>query len=60
MDLATQITNAYPELLENNYAAFSDGTIRLQDDSDGAGAYIAQWTYEKPIPEGLTLGKPSA
>jgi hypothetical protein len=34
--------------------------IILQDDSDGVGAYIAEWKYSKPIPEGLTLGKPSA
>ena len=57
MDLSTQIIEAYPELAENNYAAFSDGTIRLQDDADGLGAYIAKWEYTKPIPAGLKLGK---
>jgi hypothetical protein len=57
MDLSTQITNAYPELADNNYTAFSDGTIRLQDDADGLGAYIAIWKYTKPIPDGLKLGK---
>jgi len=56
MDLSTQITQAYPELADNNYAAFSDGTIRLQDDGDGV-AYIAKWEYSKPIPAGLKLGK---
>jgi hypothetical protein len=57
MDLSTQITEAYPELADNNYAAFSDGRIRLQDDADGLGAYIAKWEYAKPIPDGLKLGK---
>ena len=57
MDLSAQITNAYPELADNNYAAFGDGTIRLQDDADGLGAYIAKWNYTKPIPAGLKLGK---
>ena len=57
MDLSTQITQAYPELAENNFAAFSDGRIRLQDDADGLGAYIAKWEYSKPIPDGLKLGK---
>jgi len=57
MDLSTQITQAYPELAENNFAAFNDGTIKLRDDSDGLGAYIAKWQYSKPIPKGLKLGK---
>ena len=57
MDLSTQITNAYPELAQDDYAAFNNGTIRLQDDSDGLGAYIAKWEYSKPIPKGLKLGK---
>ena len=34
-----------------------NGTIKLQDDSDGLGAYIAKWEYSKPIPAGLKLGK---
>ena len=57
MTLLEQIIAAYPELSENDFA---NGSIRLQDDSDGEGAYIAKWEYSKPIPEGLTLGKPSA
>jgi hypothetical protein len=57
MDFFTQITNAYPEL---NSLDFSDqGLIRLQDDGDGI-QYIAKWEYSKPIPDGLTLGKPNA
>jgi hypothetical protein len=58
MDLYNQIIEAYPELTDEDFA--SRGKIRLQDDSDGVGAYIAKWEYSQPIPEGLTLGKPSA
>jgi hypothetical protein len=57
MDLYSKIKNAYPELDDKE---FWFGDIALQDDSDGVGAYIAKWEYSKPIPEGLTLGKPSA
>jgi hypothetical protein len=61
MELWEKIIAAYPELAENNFAEFTDiGSIKLQDDSDGSGAYIAKWEYTKPIPKGLKLGKPSA
>lgn len=56
MDLYTQIKNVYPDLDDNE---FMNGSIRLQDDGDGI-QYIAKWEYEHPIPQGLTLGKPSA
>lgn len=60
MDLYTQIINTYPELtITKDYDPFIDGTIRLKDDGDGV-QYIAQWNYSKPIPDGLTLGKPIA
>jgi hypothetical protein len=36
------------------------GLSGFNADSDGVGAYIAKWEYSKPIPSGLTLGKPSA
>jgi hypothetical protein len=55
MDLYSQIKKTYPELKESD---FTYGSIRIQDDSDGIGAYIAKWEYSKPIPEGLSLGKP--
>jgi hypothetical protein len=58
MTLYEKICQEYAELL--NSKLFADGTITLQDDSDGVGAYIREWNYSKPIPEGLTLGKPSA
>jgi hypothetical protein len=58
MNLYEKIITAYPELTDKD---FSDkGSISLQDDSDGVGAYIAKWEYSKPIPEGLSLGKPNA
>ena len=61
MELWEKIIAAYPELAENNFAEFTDkGLIKLQNDSDGVGAYISKWEYSKPIPEGLTLGKPVA
>lgn len=58
MTLYETIIAAYPELSNSN--EFIYGTIRLQNDSDGLGDYIAKWEYSKPIPDGLTLGKPNA
>lgn len=57
MNLYEAILTVYPELLD---IKLLDKYITLQDDSDGIGAYIAKWEYSKPIPEGLTLGKPVA
>ena len=57
MNLYEKIMEAYPELTDSHFG--NRGQIVLQDDSDGVGAYIAKWEYSKPIPEGLTLGKPS-
>lgn len=56
MNIYNEIIEAYPELI-NQPNLFFNGTITLQDDSDGKGAYIAKWEYSKPIPEGLHLGK---
>lgn len=53
MELSEQIKSAYPELEKE----FMDGTIVLQNDSDGEGDYIAVWNCEKQIPYGLKLGK---
>ena len=58
MTLFEEIIQAYPELIDSEL--FRNGTIHLQNDSDGLGDYIRVWNYSKPIPEGLTLGKPSA
>jgi hypothetical protein len=59
MELWEKITTAYPETADNNFAVFGN-QIMLQDDSDGLGAYIAKWEYSKPIPKGLSLGKPKS
>jgi len=50
------IIATYPEL--ENSLVFDKSIIHLQNDGDGLGDYIAKWEYSKPIPEGLTLGKP--
>ena len=55
MSLYQEIIKALPELTEKDFG--SGGTITLQNDSDGAGDYIAKWDYSKPIPAGLKLGK---
>ena len=59
MSIFDKIIESYPELAENQLKAFEQ-IIVLQDDTDGNGVYLAQWNYEKPIPDGLTLGKPTA
>ena len=56
MGLYEKIIAALPEL-ENNPQIFANGIIVLQDDSDGLGAYIREWNYEKPMPKGLSIGK---
>jgi len=57
MSLLEQLMEALPELTSKDFHPIF-GTILLQDDSDGQGAYIAKWEYSQPIPAGLTLGKP--
>jgi len=55
MDLWKTIVEFYPELTNDNFGP--QGNIRLQDDSDGQGAYILKWDYLKPLPKGLKVGK---
>ena len=55
MTIYEKIIETYPELTDTDFGSF--GTIALQDDSDGAGAYIAKWEYSKPLPAGLKVGK---
>lgn len=56
-DLYSQIIAVYPELtITETYCEFRNGRIRLQQDEDGI-QYIAKWDYDKPIPDGLKLGK---
>jgi hypothetical protein len=54
MTIYDQIIEAYPELSD---LKLFDANIILQNDSDGAGDYVAKWDYPKPIPNGLKLGK---
>jgi hypothetical protein len=56
MTLYDKIVAVYPELTNNN-DVFGFGIITLRNDADGSGDYIAEWNYEKPIPDGLKLGK---
>lgn len=57
MSLYDDLVAVYPELENENDIRFWSNTIVLQDDSDGAGAYIAKWEYSKPLPEGMKVGK---
>ena len=58
MELWEKIIEGYAEIKPSDN--FVELGIYLQDDADGQGAYIAKWNYSKPIPDGLTLGKPTA
>lgn len=55
-DLYTTIREYYPELTSEDFVP-ELGIIHLRDEGDGI-PYIYKWNYSKPIPEGLTLGKP--
>jgi len=44
-----QLRQLYPELTDEDFSFFN-GTITLQDDSDGKGTYIKFWNYIKPEP----------
>jgi hypothetical protein len=56
MSLFDNLLKALPELSANDFHP-TLGTIKLQDDSDGQGSYIAEWDYHLPIPQGFKLGK---
>jgi hypothetical protein len=52
MNLYEKIKAAYPALTDNDFIT----TIRLQNDSDGRGDYIAKWehpTLPRPTDEQL-------
>jgi hypothetical protein len=52
MTLVEKIKTLYPELQDNDFV----NTIRLQNDSDGRGDYIAAWnhpTLPRPTEEQL-------
>lgn len=46
MNLYEKIMAIYPQLTTQDFM----NTIRLQNDSDGKGDYIASWTHELPQP----------
>lgn len=55
MTLFEKITTLYPELTAADFS-FPSGNIRLQNDSDGKGDYIALWehpTLARPTEEQL-------
>jgi len=54
MALFDKIKTIYPELTDNDFSP--QGTIHLQNDSDGKGDYIKSWnhpTLAKPTDEEL-------
>ena len=51
MSLYELIIAEFPELTDSD--EFALGSIRLQNDSDGTGDYIAKWEYSKPLPKAL-------
>ena len=54
MELIDKIKQIYPELTTEDFSP--RGTIRLQNDSDGNGDYIAKWehpTLARPTNEQL-------
>jgi len=56
MSLYEKIIKQYSELIPTDFQS-PNGLIGLRDDADGLGAYIEKWEYNKPIPDGLKLGK---
>ena len=55
MTLYDKIKALYPELTAQDFMPF-EGTITLQNDSDGRGDYIAKWehpTLPRPTEEQL-------
>ena len=55
MNIVETILDAYPTLNGDVFHPVT-GSILLKDDGDGV-VYIAEWNLNKPIPEGLKVGK---
>jgi hypothetical protein len=54
MTLYEKIKQLYPDLTDNDFLT----VIRLQNDSDGKGDYIAKWDHPTlPRPTDAQLGK---
>lgn len=49
MSLFEKIMLIYPDLTESDFLP-ANGTILIQDDSDGKGPYIAKWENDYPRP----------
>ena len=57
MTLPEKIKQLYPQLTDIDFSPMT-GTIRLQNDSDGKGDYIAKWDHPTlPRPTEAQLGK---
>jgi len=56
MALYDDIIAVYPELTLLDFELGDQNKVILNNDGDGID-YIAAWTYSKPIPDGLKLGK---
>ena len=52
--LYNKIKQIYPELTDVDFSP--NGTITLQNDSDGKGDYIAKWEHTLPRPTDEQLG----
>ena len=52
MTLYNKIMAIYPQLEQQDFIT----TIRLQNDSDGKGDYIAKWEHTLPKPTDEQLG----
>ena len=52
MNLYEKIMAIYPQLEQQDFII----TIRLQNDSDGKGDYIAKWEHTLPRPTDEQLG----
>jgi hypothetical protein len=51
MSLYDEIVKLYPELKDNKEIFTT--LIRLADESDGKGAFIVKWEYDKPLDKSL-------
>ena len=49
MTLYDKLIKLYPSLTQDDFSPI-DGTIVLQNDSDGKGDYIKSWTNSNPQP----------
>lgn len=56
MSLYDDLRAALPALTDDDFHPMR-GNIVLRDDSDGKGAYIAEWNNPLPLPDGFKIGK---